>query len=181
MKKFFLIGLPNCGKSTLGKRAAETLGLPFYDTDAATKEKVKFTRLSDIFRSDRQLDCILAQRDVIEELTALDTSAIVATGAEVPLIPGCAEMMRKGGIIIYIQKAPESILDEMKRSEVKGLILENVTSGTKIVMQERAVELYAMEIKRYESAADVTLINDEGVEAGTNKMVSIITELLQQQ
>ena len=36
--KIFLIGLPGCGKSTLGKQLAEALNVPFVDLDAEIEQ-----------------------------------------------------------------------------------------------------------------------------------------------
>ncbi|HRG80566.1 MAG TPA: shikimate kinase, partial [Cyclobacteriaceae bacterium] len=41
--KIFLIGLPGCGKSTLGKQLAEKLKLPFVDLDAEIEKSVGIT------------------------------------------------------------------------------------------------------------------------------------------
>ena len=175
MRKFFLIGIPNCGKSTLGKRAADILNLPFYDTDVMARQRAEPNRLSDIFSPYYQRKILSTQREVIEELAALDASAIVATGAEVPLIAGCAEMMREAGTVIHIQKSPEAILEEMARDGVNGYVLLNETTGKEIIMSEQAVKLYSKELQQYETLADVTLINNECEEAGVKKLVSIIT------
>jgi shikimate kinase len=178
VRKFFLIGIPNCGKSTLGKRAADTLGLPFYDTDIMALQRTEPSRLSDIFNPGYQQRILYAQRDVVEELAALDALAIIATGAEVPLIDGCADTMREAGTIIHIQKSPEVILKEMKRDGANGFVLQNQRTGKRIVMREKTVELYSEELRKYEALADVTLINNESEEIGTQKLVSILNSLI---
>ena len=179
MRKFFLIGIPNCGKSTLGKLAADTLELPFYDTDIMARQKTGPIRPRDIFSLYYQQRFRDAQWEVVKELAELDTSAIVATGAEVPLIAGCDEMMREAGIIIHIQKSSEAILDEMKRDGGNSYVLLDKTSGEKIIMREQAVKLYSKELPRYEALADVALINNESKEDGAKKLGSIITASLQ--
>jgi shikimate kinase len=174
MKKFFLIGIPNCGKSTLGKRAADTLGLPFYDVDIIAQQRTGFNRISDLFNSSLMNSFFRANMDIIEESAALDTSAIIATGAETPLIAYCAEIMRESGVIIHIQKSPEVILEEMRRDGTSGFILENQKTGKQIAMSEKAVTLYSEELPTYESLADVTLVNDGNEEVGSRKLISII-------
>jgi shikimate kinase len=37
---YILIGMPNSGKSTLGKKAADALGMQFYDTDKLATDYV---------------------------------------------------------------------------------------------------------------------------------------------
>ena len=50
MKKYILIGIPGCGKTTLGKLAAEMLGIQFFDTDEIFLEKLSLSDTTDIFR-----------------------------------------------------------------------------------------------------------------------------------
>ncbi|MDR1519321.1 MAG: hypothetical protein LBU23_04135 [Planctomycetota bacterium] len=174
--KVFLIGIPGCGKSTLGKRAAEALGLPFHDTDVMGQQKAGRIRPFSFYWQQRFL---LAQRDAIEELSALDASAIVATGAEVPFIGDCAGMMRRAGTIIHIQKSPESILEELERNGTNKFVLQNMTTGKTIAINGQAVQLYSKEIEQYEALADVALLNDGDEDAGARKLVALITKLSQ--
>jgi shikimate kinase len=49
MNHVILIGLPNCGKSTLGKKAAIALNMPFYDTDEMVTDKMDLPNPAYIF------------------------------------------------------------------------------------------------------------------------------------
>jgi shikimate kinase len=82
--EYILVGIPNAGKSTLGKRAAETLKLPFYDTDELVTEKINpkcrsFFSLLDPYR------IIEAQKEILFEIIKKDESAIISTGAILPV------------------------------------------------------------------------------------------------
>ncbi|MDR1538555.1 MAG: hypothetical protein LBU32_11285 [Clostridiales bacterium] len=48
--KYILVGIPNEGKSTLGKRAADELRLPFYDTDELAVERISPKSRFDMLR-----------------------------------------------------------------------------------------------------------------------------------
>jgi len=79
MNKFILIGIPNCGKSTLGKRAADILNLPFYDTDILVCENAALKDPRFIFGLGFSGRFLPEQNKVIAELAELDGPAIIAT------------------------------------------------------------------------------------------------------
>ena len=114
MKKIILIGIPGCGKSTLGRRAAHVMQVPFYDTDKLSMERIKLERLSDIFRLTFSGQFIRAQIDVMNELAQRDEAAMISTGAETALIPECAALMKKMGTVVHIQRKPELAAADMK-------------------------------------------------------------------
>ena len=49
MKPLFLVGYMGCGKSTLGRKLARRLGIPYADTDALVEER-EGASVSDVFR-----------------------------------------------------------------------------------------------------------------------------------
>jgi shikimate kinase len=87
-KLCFLIGAPHCGKSTLGRRVSEIMQLQFYDTDDIVREQIGEVRIGDIFNSYFHSRTRTLEREAILTLTStLNNPAIIATGAEVALIP----------------------------------------------------------------------------------------------
>lgn len=173
MGKYFLIGIPNCGKSTLGQLAADMMKLPFFDTDTMTCDKLELENPVDIFRSIFNQGFMNAQRAVINELAKLDGSAIIATGAEISLMPECARIMRTVGTIIHIKRSPEIILENLRNREHKLIFLKK-TNGTEIDMQEAAVKSYMQEYSQYEAIADISFDNNGNEEEGVQKLVTLI-------
>jgi len=178
MNKYILIGIPNCGKSTLGRRVSEILQLSFFDTDTMARDMLKIENPIDLFRTAFNGQILLAQQKAIYELAALDSPAIIATGAEVALIPECAKLMKCMGTIIHIERKLENAIDGLKNNESR-LVLRNVTNGTEIDMQEKAVKLYAQELSQYEALADLTLENDDSEDEGVEKLINIINSISQ--
>jgi shikimate kinase len=109
------------------------------------------------------------QRKIVVELAQSAETAIVATGAEVALVPECVVAMRKSGVIIHIKRNKEIIMKDIENSQ-GGLFLENMSTGKKINMRGWAVELYAKEQASYEALADITVINDGTVDDGAEKL-----------
>ena len=178
MNKFILIGIPNCGKSTLGRLAAESLQLPFYDTDSLAVEKMKLEGPIDFFRFSFKTRFLTEQYNVMAELAQLKDAAIIATGAEVALMPQCAELMKKMGLVIYIKRKPEIVLADYKNSGKRGIVMREINDDKEnlieIDMQEEAIKLYAEESIKYEALANLTLENNGSKDEGLEKLIELI-------
>lgn len=176
--KYILIGIPGCGKSTLGKQAADILQLPFFDTDSMACERLSAKNPHDVFRAVLSGTIMTAQQDAIRELAAIDSSALIATGAEIALIPKCAALLCRMGTVIHVQRKPEIVLTSMANDDKSGLVLREMESGAKFSMRGEAVKCYAQELSRYEALADLTLDNDGSVEVGVEKLVDLICDVI---
>jgi shikimate kinase len=174
MKKYILIGIPNSGKSTLGRRAAEKLRLPFYDTDEMVCDKVR--NPLDLFRMSLNGQFLEEQKKIIYKLAKLKGGAIISTGAEVALIPECAALMKTMGTVIHIQRKPDTLLAEYKKSGKRGMVMKE-NGGKEIDMQEEAIKLYAEEHSQYEALADLPLENDGTEDEGLEKLLNLLENI----
>ena len=83
-----IIGAPGAGKTSVGRRVAERLGVEFRDSDAAI-EKRAGKPVSDIFLSDGETAFRRLEREVIaESLEEVDGVLSVGGGAVSPGHPG---------------------------------------------------------------------------------------------
>jgi shikimate kinase len=168
-----LIGIPNAGKSTLGRLAARKLRLPFYDTDVMLVERIKSNKLSDYLKMAFNGQFIFTQKRIMLELSHVRYPAIISTGAEVALIPECANLMKRMGTVIHIQRQLKYALAGLKVNENNTLIMER--NGIKIDMQKEGMKLYLQEYGKYEKVADLTLENNGTEEEGLEKLLSLMT------
>ena len=176
MEKIMLIGIPNCGKSTLGRRLADAKKLPFFDTDQLFVEKINSDRLSDFIRLAFNGQFIEAQKKIIRELYLKEGPAIISTGAEVALIPECAALMKKMGTIIHIQRDPELALENMRTNRKIGYVMEK--NGKTIDMHKEEIELYMEDFSQYEALADITLDNNGTEDEGLEKLLAMLADKL---
>jgi len=174
MNKYILIGIPNSGKSTLGKRAAEKLRLPFYDTDKMVTDKLSDP--SDLFRMAFNGQFLAEQIKIIFKLAKHKGAAIIATGAEVALIPECAALMKTMGTIIHVQRKPDILLEEYKKSGRRGMVMRD-QNGKELNMEEEAIKSYAQEYSKYEALADLSLENDGTEDEGLERLLELINTL----
>ena len=180
MEKYILIGIPNCGKSTLGRRAAEALRMPFFDTDLLVVEKMNLEHPAEIFRFAFNGRFLTEQHKVMVDLAAHEGTAIIATGAEIALMPECADLMKKMGTVIHIKRKPSILLDDYKNSGKCGIVMRqkkrngDVESEVEIDMREETVKIYAKEITRYEGLANLTLENNGSEDEGLERLMELI-------
>ncbi|MBO7763299.1 MAG: AAA family ATPase, partial [Clostridia bacterium] len=102
-ENIFLIGMPGCGKSTVGRALAKKLGRPFFDTDEAIVQHTGMA-ISDIFREKGEA----AFRDIEEKVIggiALHTrGAVIATGGGAILREANLHAMRRVGRLYFLDR-----------------------------------------------------------------------------
>ena len=97
-----LVGMPSCGKSTIGKKLAERLNKYFVDTDEYIVS-CDGREIPRIFQEDgeeifRQKEC-----DAVIEI-AKNNSAIVATGGGVVLNESNIDILKENGRVYFIDR-----------------------------------------------------------------------------
>ena len=175
MSKYYLVGIPNCGKSTLGRRTSDSMKMPFFDTDNMAEDQINNTEPAGLSYFDYVSRFHYEQQKAVARFSNMDPSAIVATGAEIALIPECVKHMRSTGFIIFIERDVEKALKKQKNKPDYGrLVLVDEDNGNVINMSEERVKVYAKELPQYRVVADFTLDNDGSEEEGTEKLVTLI-------
>ncbi|AEF40296.1 shikimate kinase [Hoyosella subflava] len=95
-----LVGPPGAGKSTIGRRLASALGVPFYDTDAAI-ERETGRSIREIFSTDGEAGFRKIEEDVVGRAIAEQTG-IVSLGGGAVLSPVTQQALR-GHTVIYLE------------------------------------------------------------------------------
>jgi shikimate kinase len=165
---FILIGAPNSGKTTLGKRAADQLGMRFYDTDLSTTDHIRFSNQESMFF---QLlhEFPATEQVVVRKIAKEAENAVIATGADTVLSPQNAQVLRKCGLFIHIKRDMERILEEAKKHIISGPGQPEWRDANELM-----VHLYREVMPDYEKLADFTLENYGDEETGLAKLVEII-------
>ena len=79
MERIILIGFMGAGKTTLGKVLAETLSVPFYDSDELIEERTN-SSISSIFLHHGEAYFRNLEKETIEQLSKTSTY-VLAVGA----------------------------------------------------------------------------------------------------
>lgn len=126
MGLIFLVGYMGCGKSTLGRRLARRLGVPFVDTDSRVEEREGAT-VSDLFRYEGEQRFREIEREVLDAAIAGNDSAVISTGGGLPVWGDNMARMNAAGCTVYLRRSAENIAGRLspygrrKRPRLQGL------------------------------------------------------------
>lgn len=144
-KNIVLIGMPGCGKSTIGVVLAKAMGFDFVDSDLVIQKQYG-KKLEEII--DEVGNCKF--NEIEEQVNAqLDLErSIVATGGSVVYGPKAMENLGKQGIIVYIK------LDYPEIEKRLGSLKER---GVSMKEGQTLKDLFDERIPLYEKYADITV------------------------
>lgn len=119
MNNVILVGMPGCGKSTVGVVLAKSLGYDFTDTDLiiSKKEGKKLQKLIDEDGIERFLQ---VENQVGKELNCTET--VVATGGSMIMNQDAMEHLKSIGKIVYINVPLEVLKKRITNMKTRGIV-----------------------------------------------------------
>lgn len=163
MSNIVLIGMPGCGKSTVGVILAKTLGIGFVDTDLIIQQNEKrlLQEIIDNYGIEKFLDC-----EAKAVLSFEGDNFVVATGGSVIFREEAIKHLKKNGKIIYLNVS----LDEIKAR------LDNIsTRGVAATKNQTIDDIYNERSPLYLKYADYVLdLNNSNVEQTVEKICNLI-------
>lgn len=97
-----LVGMPGCGKSTVGKLVAESLSRPFYDADEEIFNATGRTP-SEIITEDGERAFRLVETEVLMNLCK-ESGTVIATGGGAVTIPENKDIIRQNSAVIFLER-----------------------------------------------------------------------------
>lgn len=116
----FLIGMPACGKTTIGKRLAKKLQFTFLDLDNHLVDKEN-SSVSKIFSEKGETFFRELEHKYLTEISATNTNCIVSTGGGTPCFHNNVVFMKSAGKVIYIKPEPETLFLRLKQDNKRPL------------------------------------------------------------
>ena len=163
----FLVGMAGCGKSTLGLRLAQALGLPFVDTDQRVSEIMGMT-VNDIYSTLGENFFRNAETAVLAEMICI-RPCVISTGEGTVLSEENIRIMKNHGIILFIDRPLDQILSDIKMDRRPTL-----RGGT----HEDVIEQYNARIGYYRYAADFRFDNSHGFQPGVSGLIDLVSAIL---
>ncbi|UKJ08369.1 shikimate kinase [Solitalea lacus] len=122
--KIFLIGFMGAGKTTLGKRLAKKLNLPFLDLDHLIEEITGGT-IAEYFAKNGEEKFRELEKDVLQK-HILPEQFVLSTGGGAPCFHNNLEWMNRNGQTIYLKLSPKAIAQRLENAKeerplIKGL------------------------------------------------------------
>ena len=160
-----LIGMPGCGKSTIGEIIAKDLNYDFCDMDvyieeiACKKIPELFLEGESVFRDWETKAC--------RELSQKD-NLIIASGGGVVKKDINIEILKEKCIIVFIDRPTEEIIKDINVS-TRPLLKDGA---------EKVYDLYKERYELYKEAADAIVVNKGLIEEVIESCEKAIKELL---
>ncbi len=143
MSNIVLIGMPGCGKSTVGVLLAKALGYAFMDTDVVLQERRK-KKLQQII-NEKGIDGFLAiEEDTIAGVDCEHT--VIATGGSVVYGKRAMAHLHENGTVVYIK---------LPYAEIERRLDNLATRGVTLRKGQTLRMLYDERVPLYEAEADV--------------------------
>jgi shikimate kinase len=144
-----LIGAPGAGKSTVGRRVAERLQVPFVDTDALIEDESGMT-VADMFVELGEPEFRLREEDAVRR-ALLEQTGIVALGGGAIL----SELTRQrlsDQTVVWLRVNVSDAASRVGMNQARPLLLGNVRGRLTQLLNERT--------PLYESVATITIDTD---------------------
>ncbi len=163
MKNIVLIGMPGCGKTTLGKIISKELKINFYDADYYIEEKCN-KKISELFEKGEDYFRDVESRACIE--LAEKENVIISTGGGVIKREENIKNLKKTGIIIFIDRPVRNIIGDVDISK-RPLLKDG---------KDKVLKLYEERYELYKKAADKIVVNDCDLYTLRDKIIKIYRE-----
>ncbi len=148
-----LIGMPSCGKSTVGKLFSETLNKKFVDVDEEFFKTYNYTPSQYILKF-KEPSFRDKEEELIKELSKI-TGAVISCGGGVVERQANVKNLKMNGVIIYVKRSLDKlILDDRPISKNEGI--------------ER---LYQKRKDKYELFSDVQIENNGDINNAVKEAV----------
>lgn len=140
-RSIVLVGLMGCGKSSVGKRLASRLGLPFLDADEEI-ERAAAKTINEIFADHGEDHFRNGERRVIARL--LDNGPIVlATGGGAYMHPGTRAKIKESGISVWLRADLPVLMRRVQKRDTRPLLRTGNPEATMRNLIETRYPVYA--------------------------------------
>lgn len=155
MQNIILIGMPGCGKSTIGQALADTLGMEFVDSDSQIEADAGCT-IPEIFQTKGESEFRRLETAALTKL-AKRSSYVIATGGGCVTRPENLPILRQNGIILWIKRDISTL----------------PTDGRPLSQSTPLEEMHRIRQPLYRSFADMTVENSDSVK-------SVVAQIIKQ-
>ncbi|HAE89029.1 MAG TPA: shikimate kinase [Clostridiales bacterium] len=151
-RNIVLIGMPSCGKTTVGRRLAERLGRDFVDAD---EEIVKaHGDIPAIFAKEGEDAFRIYESEVIAEVSKKHR-LVIATGGGAVLKERNRLNLRQNGVVVYLRRDLSALTD----------------TGRPLSQGGRIEALFREREPIYKALAEIVVDNDKGIEDAVQKII----------
>ncbi len=152
-ENIILIGMPGCGKTTIGTILAKKLNRPFVDTDDQI-EKAAGMSIPNIFEKFGETEFRKMETAVISD-TGKRSGLLISTGGGCVTVAENYAYLHQNGLIVWLQRDIERLTKD----------------GRPISLKTDLAQLFQQRSSMYQRFADITVCNDGEPEMVADKII----------
>ncbi|WP_240635967.1 shikimate kinase [Caldimonas tepidiphila] len=115
-----LVGMPGAGKTSIGRRLARELGLPFHDSDCEIERYIGGS-IRDFFEAQGEDAFRELEQRVVAELAG-GAACVLATGGGTVLRAANRERLKAAGTVVYLHATPEALFRRLRQDTRRPLL-----------------------------------------------------------
>ncbi len=165
-----LIGMMGAGKTSVGKRLAARLNLPFSDADAEIEQAAKMS-VSEIFEKHGEAYFRDGERRVVLRMLG-DGCRVLATGGGAFINSQTREKISEKGISIWLNAEMDVLLKRVRRRSDRPLLKGHD-------LEETMKKLIEQRYPVYEEAMITVLSQDSSHEEALNEVLNALEQYLE--
>lgn len=151
-----LIGMPGCGKSTVGRLLAEKTGKTFMDADKCIEEAAGCT-IPEIFAAQGEKGFRKTETQVLSEL-GKKSGLVIATGGGCVTRPENEPLLQQNGTVIWIERSIDAL----------------PVDGRPLSQTNNLADMYRIRKPMYQHFAQYTVSNDETPQKTADAIMRIL-------
>lgn len=147
-----LVGMMGSGKSSVGRRLANRLGLPFVDADTEIETAAGMT-IPEIFAQRGEAEFRDGERRVISRILTTRAPLVLATGGGAFMNAETRERIKQFGISVWLKAEPDVLMRRVRKRSNRPLLQTADPEGTLRRMLAEREPVYAL--------ADITILSSD--------------------
>jgi shikimate kinase len=116
-----LIGLPGCGKSTVGRHLARQLGRRFVDSDVEIERRIGCS-IKEFFEREGEAPFRDVEQSIVAELVEQRPDAVLATGGGTVIREANRAALQRGSTAVYLRSTPEELFRRLRHDTQRPLL-----------------------------------------------------------
>lgn len=124
MKRIILIGFMGAGKTTLGKKVAKKMGLPFIDSDREIEARFQKS-IGDIFTEHGESFFRTLESEFITALNSQE-EFVLATGGGMPCFDKNMELLNELGTTFYLERSPKELANRLFNAKTRRPLIDGL-------------------------------------------------------
>lgn len=171
-QNIFLVGPMGSGKSTVGARLANKMGLEFFDCDRAIESRTGAS-VKLIFEIEGENGFRERESRMLEELARMK-GVLVATGGGAVVREENRTLLRRSGIVVYLRASVGQQLERLRRDHSRPLL----QTGNK---ESTLAEMAEVRNPWYEEVADLVFpVRNRNIEGTVSEIHKAICDYCRQ-